>query len=98
MPFYLVEQKGVPGARLVEAEKPAGAINHVIGSTFTAKRLQDRDLIDAARTYDVEVAGAPVLEPEEPKMTNGGNPGEPSSGDGLDPDAQPATDDFGERT
>jgi hypothetical protein len=65
MPFYLVEQKGVPGARLIEADKPAGAINHVVGDTFSAKRVEGRELLDAAKNYDVEVAGD--NKPSEPK-------------------------------
>lgn len=56
--FYLVEQRGVPGARLVEAERPASAINHVIDGAFSAKRVDGRELLDAAKDYEVEVAGA----------------------------------------
>lgn len=66
MPIYLVEQKGVPGARLIEAEKPAGAINHVIDSSFTAKRLDGRELLDAAKLYDLEVAGVKPADPPPP--------------------------------
>lgn len=56
--FYLVEQRGVPGARLIEAERPASAINHVIDGAFSAKRVDGRELLDAAKLYEVEIAGA----------------------------------------
>ena len=55
--FYLVEQRGVPGARLIEAERPASAINHVVDDAFSAKRVDGRELLDAAKLYEVEVAG-----------------------------------------
>lgn len=70
MPFYLIEQRGIPGERLVEAEKPQTALNHIIEDSFTVRRVTDRELIDAAKRCEVEVAGAPKVEPE-PAMTNG---------------------------
>lgn len=72
MPFYLIEQRGVPGERLVEAEKPQTALNHVIENAFTVRRVSDRDLIEAAKRCDIEVAGAPKVEPDPaPVLTNG---------------------------
>ena len=65
MPFYLVEQKGVPGARLVEADKPAGALNHVIEDTFDVKRVDGRELLEAAKQYEAEVAGVKPKEPDD---------------------------------
>lgn len=64
MPIYLVEQRGVPGGRLVEATKPASAIEHVVQDCFICKRIDGRDLIEAARKYELEVAGAPKEAPE----------------------------------
>ena len=64
MPFYLIEQKGVPGKRLVEAGKPATALEHVIGDSFTVTKVDGRALLDAAKECEVEVAGAPDPEPE----------------------------------
>lgn len=57
MPIYLVTQKGVPGERLVEADKPQQALNYVIGSSFETKRIDGRELVDKAKTIDIEVAG-----------------------------------------
>ncbi len=75
MPIYLVEQKGIPGARLVDAEKPQGAINHVVDSLFTCKRVDGRQLLDVAKLYELETAGAPKEEPEpqpEPEPQHAG--------------------------
>ena len=61
-PFYVVEQRGVPGMRLVEAEKPQGAINHVIADAFTCRKVDGRELLDAFKKCgDAEVAGGPVV-------------------------------------
>lgn len=66
MPFYVVEQKGVPGKRLVEADKPAGALNHVVENQFDVKRVDGRELIDAWQECGgAERAGGPLPEPEE---------------------------------
>lgn len=54
MPFYLVTQKGVPGGRLVEADKPGQALQFVIAQTFDAKRVDGRELLEAAREYEPE--------------------------------------------
>lgn len=67
--FYIVEQRGVPGARLIEAERPASAINHVTEGAFTVKRVDGRDLLDAAKLYEVEVAGVKPT-PAEPAAAN----------------------------
>ncbi len=67
MPFYVVEQRGVPGKRLVEADKPASALNHVIADSFTCKKVDGRELLDAAKECVVEIAGGPKEEPEEQK-------------------------------
>lgn len=73
MPIYIVEQRGVPGKRLVEADKPQGAINHVISDAFTCRKVDGRELIDAFKECgDLEVAGGPILQPDqEPALTNG---------------------------
>lgn len=91
MPFYIVEQKGVPGKRLVEADKPAGALNHVVENQFEVKRVDGRDLIDAWQECGgAERAGGPLPEPE-PKE----NEGNSSNGDGSQsqpPEGQSSTD------
>ena len=72
MPIYVVEQRGVPGKRLVEAEKPQGAINHVIADAFTCRKVDGRELLEAFKECgDLEVAGGPVatVEPEEQPET-----------------------------
>ena len=81
MPFYIVKQAGVEGQRLVEADKPAGALNHVIGDSFTATKVDGRELIDAAEAakdteYGVEIAG--VTKPAENGSEPAGSEGEPS--------------------
>lgn len=48
----------MPGARLIEAERPASAVNHVVDGAFSAKRVEGRELLDAAKLYEVEIAGA----------------------------------------
>ena len=55
--FYLIEQRGVPGARLVEADTPAKAKGHVVDGAFTVTRLEGRALIEAAKEHEVEIAG-----------------------------------------
>lgn len=85
LPFYLIEQRGIPGERLVEAEKPQTALNHIIDDSFTVRRVTDRELIDAAKRCEVEVAGAPKLEPE-PALTNGQSCGEQRVDNPVDPD------------
>lgn len=77
MPFYLIEQRGVPGRRLVEAEKPQTALNHVIEDAFTVKRVTDRELVDAAKELEIEVAGAPKVEPEPEQEKRVDNPVDP---------------------
>lgn len=57
MPFYKVEQRGVPGLRLVEADTPAQARNHVVNGAFTTTKVEGRDLIDAAKEHTIEIAG-----------------------------------------
>lgn len=90
-PFYVVEQNGVPGKRLVEADKPAGALNHVVENQFEVKRVDGRDLIDAWQECGgAERAGGPLPEPE-PKE----NEGNSSNGDGSQsqpPEGQSSTD------
>ena len=69
MPFYLIEQRGVPGKRLVEAEKPQGAINHVIADAFTCRKVDGRELLDAFKECgDAEVAGGPVVANDPPPV------------------------------
>lgn len=74
--FYLIEQRGVPGARLIEAERPAGAINHVVDGAFTAKRVDGRELLDAAKLYEVEIAGvkAGPLPSQDPEIVLANKP------------------------
>jgi len=88
MPIYIVEQRGVPGKRLVEADKPQGAINHVISDAFTCRKVDGRELIDAFKECgDLEVAGGPILQPEpEPALTNGQPCGEQRVDNAVDPD------------
>ncbi|WP_375188468.1 hypothetical protein [Sphingobium yanoikuyae] len=91
MPFYLVEQKGVPGVRFVEADKPATAINHVVGDSFSCTRVDGRDLVNAARQYECELAGGPKASPEpEPEKLNGTDEPQPAAVNGAD---EPAVDD-----
>ena len=65
MPFYLVKDKESGAKRLVEADKPQGALNHVIGTRFDCDRVDGRELLDAAKECEVEVAGGPLPEPDE---------------------------------
>lgn len=68
MPFYVVEQKGVPGKRLVEADKPASALSHVVQGSFTITKVDGRELLDAVMNDKcvVEVAGGPKEPDPEP--------------------------------
>lgn len=92
MPIYIVEQRGVPGKRLVEADKPQGAINHVISDAFTCRKVDGRELIDAFKECgDLEVAGGPILQPEaEPETVRVDNPVDP---DDSKPIVEPDPDD-----
>ena len=76
MPFYLVTQKGVPGGRLVEAEKPGQALQYVIGTQFDTRRVDGRELLDAAKLYEPESATAA---PEEKPDTDPAQ--KPNAGD-----------------
>jgi hypothetical protein len=72
MPFYLVTQKGIPGGRLIESEKPQGALQHVIADQFEVKRVDGRELLDAAKQYEPESALQGVADKqakEEPEKT-----------------------------
>lgn len=81
--FYFVEQRGVPGARLIEAERPASAINHVVDGAFSAKRVDGRELIDASKLYEVEVAGVkPDPAPAASALPAGGADGNQQGDDG----------------
>lgn len=84
--FYLVEQRGVPGARLVEAERPASAINHVIDGAFSAKRVDGRELLDASKLYEVEIAGVKPADPSPAVSAQTGAQG--AEGADNDPAAQ----------
>mgnify|MGYP000846789746 CR=1 FL=1 len=89
MPFYLIEQRGIPGERLVEAEKPQTALNHIIEDSFTVRRVTDRELVDAAKRCEIEVAGAPKVDPE-PEPARVDNPVDPDDSKPIvepDPDA-----------
>jgi hypothetical protein len=89
MPFYLIEQRGIPGERLVEAEKPQTALNHIIEDSFTVRRVTDRELVDAAKRCEIEVAGAPKVDPE-PESARVDNPVDPDDSKPIvepDPDA-----------
>lgn len=94
-PFYVVEQNGVPGKRLVEADKPAGALNHVVENQFEVKRVDGRDLIDAWQECGgAERAGGPL--PEE-KNDDGGDGKEELDPDRLREDQQdPAREPIGD--
>ncbi len=90
MPFYTVEQKGVPGKRLIEAEKPAGAVNHVVEDQFIVKRVDGRELLDAWQECggQAERAGGPVPDPGTPKNNDGEEPEKEPSSNENDPDYQ----------
>ena len=67
MPIYSVTQTGSLGLpRMVEATKPAEALNHVIADTFVVERVDGRDLIELTKAgVALETAGeAPNEEPE----------------------------------
>lgn len=108
MPIYIVEQRGVPGKRLVEADKPQGAINHVISDAFTCRKVDGRELIDAFKECgELEVAGGPIAqpEPESVRVDNDVDPDdskvvvEPDPDDARDlrddPALPPGEDEFG---
>ena len=86
MPFYLIEQRGVPGDRLVEAARKDSALKHVIEDAFTVTEVDGRALLDAAKRCEIEIAGVkPAAEPEPEILPGGGRV------DGVgapDPDAQ----------
>ncbi len=75
MPFYIITLKGVPGFRLVEADKPQQARDHVIADMIEVKRVENRELIDAAKQVEPEVAGLPQAHPETEKQEEAGNAG-----------------------
>lgn len=80
MPFYTVEQKGVPGIRLVEAPRADSALKHVVEDAFTVVQVDGRALLDAAKAVNnnIEIAGAPresVEPPKGPADASGGSPG-----------------------
>jgi len=87
----------VPGARLIEAERPASAINHVIDGAFSAKRVDGRELLDAAKLYEVEVAGAkgdPSPAASAPAANASADTGQAATGEQgnqPDPDFKPGT-------
>lgn len=66
MPFYKVEQKGVPGIRLVEAPRADSALKHVVEDAFEVTQVDGRALLDAAKAVNnnIEIAGAPREAPE----------------------------------
>jgi len=81
-PFYTVEQTGVPGVRLVEADKPAQALHHVIEDTFTVKKVDGAELLAAAKQAEPEVAGkAKKADPAEPQSGEGEEPEQSETGE-----------------
>lgn len=75
MPFYIITLKGVPGFRLVEADKPQQARDHVIADMIEVKRVENRELIDAAKQVEPEVAGLPQAHTEKQEGPEAGNAG-----------------------
>jgi|JI10StandDraft_1071094.scaffolds.fasta_scaffold599618_1 hypothetical protein len=87
MPFYTVEQKGVPGKRLIEAEKPAGAVNHVVEDQFIVKRVDGRELLDAWQECggQAERAGGPAPSGKEDNQADDGDDGNAGSNGQQEP-------------
>lgn len=79
MPFYKIEQRGVPGLRLVEADTPAQARNHVVNGAFTTTKVDGRELIDAAKEHPIEIAGE--KEEEKPADNYADADSEPETGE-----------------